>query len=88
MNDINVKYFGATWCAPCKVIKPLLNEIISETDLPLTVEFIDIDNDQEAVQQYGIRGIPTLIKVNENGDSVSFIVAPKTKKELLDWLEV
>jgi len=61
-----IKYFTATWCGPCKVFKPVMTEIASEGH---SVQFIDVDEQQNLAQQYGVRSIPSVV-IEENGVEV------------------
>ena len=60
--------FFAPWCAPCKMIAPLLNEVATEFD-GLKVVKIDADNAESVMRQFGIRGVPTLL-LFKNGEVV------------------
>lgn len=57
--------FYADWCGPCK----MLSRVIEDVKLPYPVEDINIDQDQDLAMKYGIRGVPTLVLVdNENNE--------------------
>jgi thioredoxin 1 len=58
--------FYATWCGPCKAMMPTINRL-SETAL-FEVEKIDVDENPDMASKYGIRGIPTLVFVNDAGE--------------------
>lgn len=65
--------FYADWCAPCKIVAPVLDEIAGKQQGKLLVVKLDTDHAPEISQRYGIRGIPTLIlfrKGNEVGRTV------------------
>ena len=53
--------YWAEWCAPCKAITPILDEIAEEYADKLKVVKLNIDESQQNPTKYGIRGIPTLI---------------------------
>lgn len=53
--------FSASWCGPCKS----LSTIMRGEDLGVPVEEIDIDENSELATQYGIRGVPTLVLIND-----------------------
>ena len=57
-------YFSANWCGPCKMVGPTL-EKVSQQGIP--VQKIDVDQDPELVSKYGVRNIPTILKVDNNG---------------------
>ena len=62
-----VKYFSATWCGPCKACKPIMQEVANEG---YSVEFIDVDQEQNKAVKYNVRSVPTTV-VEENGVEVS-----------------
>ena len=73
--------FTASWCQPCKMLAKTLEGI--PTDYP--IETIDIDENQELSIQYGVRGVPTLVML-ENDVEVKRIVGMQTEGFLKDWL--
>lgn len=70
--------FWAEWCGPCKVIGPILSELATQNDGKFTVAKINVDEEPELTQQYGIMSIPTM-KFFKDGQIVGEIVgaAPK-----------
>ena len=77
-----IKYFSATWCGPCKVFKPVMNEIAGEG---YHVEFIDVDNLSDLASKYNVRSVPTTV-IEENGIEVDRIVGSVPKQQVLDKL--
>ena len=73
--------FSADWCQPCKKLTEVFNNI--ETDIP--VESYDIDVNYEYASQFNIRGVPTLIMMDENIE-VKRKIGSMTKAELEVWL--
>ena len=57
--------FWATWCAPCRAIAPAIEELATQYKGKVKVAKIDIDNNQQVAEQYGIRSIPTLLDLQE-----------------------
>lgn len=53
--------FYADWCGPCKMMKPILEEVKGEMKDELTILKVDVDRNPEAAQSLGIQSIPTLI---------------------------
>ena len=77
--------FWAEWCGPCKQIGPVLDEIASEMQGKLTVTKVNIDNNPESPQRYGVRGIPTMI-LFKDGKPVATKVGSMPKTQLVEWL--
>ena len=73
--------FQADWCEPCKA----LTKIIEEIDTKIEIEVIDIDKEPLTTTKYGIRGVPTLVKIDENG-IVDRITGYKNKKQIEDFI--
>ena len=57
--------FWATWCPPCKIIAPFLDELSGEYEGRALVCKVDVDSNQSVAQTYGIRSIPTLLFIKD-----------------------
>ena len=79
--------FWAPWCAPCKIIAPILNEIAEEHSNKVTIAKVDVDQNKQISQKFNIRNIPTLI-IFKNGKEVKRIMGVKPKKFLLKELGI
>jgi thioredoxin 1 len=77
-----IKYFSATWCGPCKTFKPVMNEVAGEGH---SVQFIDIDRQQDLAAKYNVRSVPTVI-IEEGGVEVDRVVGMQTKLVMLERL--
>lgn len=60
--------FYATWCGPCKMIAPILEELAKEYDGKIVIYKIDTDKEKELASAFGIRSIPTLLFIPKSGD--------------------
>ncbi|MBR3689973.1 MAG: thioredoxin [Eggerthellaceae bacterium] len=77
--------FFATWCGPCRIIAPAIEEIAEEKAGELAVYKVDIDQSPELASRYGIRGVPTLM-VFEGGKPVGQIVGAQPKASILQMI--
>ncbi|MEV3962004.1 thioredoxin [Nocardia sp. NPDC050193] len=78
--------FWATWCGPCKMVAPVLEEIAGSHGEKLTVAKLDIDANPETARDYQVMSIPTMI-LFAGGKPVKQIVGAKGKAALLRELE-
>ena len=77
--------FWAEWCGPCKMIGPALEEIAAEFKGKLTVAKVNIDENPMTPNNYGVRGIPTLI-LFKDGKPVDTKVGALPKSALKQWI--
>ena len=76
--------FWATWCGPCRMIAPIVEEIAAENP-GITVGKVNVDEEMELAIQFGVVSIPMLV-VMENGEIVNKSVGYAPKAELLKLL--
>ena len=77
--------FWATWCPPCRVMSPILDELASARD-DIKIVSVDVDNEQELAVQYGVLGLPTFVLFH-NGAPVTSLVGARPKRRLESELE-
>ena len=77
-NKIVLVDFFATWCGPCRMIAPLIEQVAEEYDGKAVVAKVDIDEEQELATQYGIESIPTVI-LFKDGESINVEVGAHQK---------
>ena len=73
--------FYATWCGPCKMMGPVIEEIANEAN-NYKVGKVDVDENQELAMKYGIMSIPTIVII-EKGEVKAQLVGVRSKEEIL-----
>lgn len=75
--------FWAPWCAPCRAIAPVVEELAKEYQGKIKVVKLNVDDNPQTPQRYGVRGIPNLI-LFQGGNVREQIVGAVPKKRLVD----
>jgi thioredoxin 1 len=78
--------YWADWCAPCKMIAPLLDEIANDYAGKLKIAKIDIDKNRSVTERYKVRGIPTLM-LFKGGEPEATKVGAVSKSQLTIFLD-
>ncbi|HVL80352.1 MAG TPA: thioredoxin [Actinomycetota bacterium] len=78
--------FWAEWCAPCRQIAPILDEIATEQSDKLRIAKVDVDDNQAIPQRFGVMSIPTLILFKGGQEKVR-LVGSRGKEQLLREIE-
>ena len=78
--------FWAEWCGPCKMIAPILDEVAKDYGDKVQVAKINVDENQQVPDKFGIRGIPTLI-LFKNGQVAAQKVGALSKSQLTAFLD-
>jgi thioredoxin 1 len=77
--------YWAEWCGPCRQVAPVLEAIAAEHGDKIDIVKLNVDDNPEVTQRYGILNIPTL-GVFQNGQVVKELVGARSKSKLLDEL--
>jgi len=84
-NKVVLVDFWAAWCAPCRMMAPVLNEVAGELNGNAHVGKVNIEQYQSLAQQYHVSSIPTII-LFKNGKEVNRFVGVKSKDFLLNHI--
>lgn len=76
--------FWASWCGPCKMMSPIVDEIAKEAN-DKKIGKINIDEQPELAEQFGVMSIPTLM-LFKNGKAISEAVGVRPKQEIINML--
>lgn len=74
--------FSATWCGPCKMMAKIFDEI----ETSIEVQNVDVDENSELTKKYNIRGVPTLVMVDDDIE-IKRRVGVADASEIKNWLE-
>jgi len=77
--------FWAEWCAPCRMISPIVEELAKEYEGRLKVGQVNVDSEQQTAIKYGIRSIPTLM-LFKNGQAADQVIGVVPKTVLVEKL--
>jgi len=75
--------FWAEWCAPCRMVAPIIEQLAEEYKDNVVVGKIDVDENNEATTKYGIRNIPTILFIKK-GQVMDKIVGTADKRLFVD----
>ena len=78
--------FWASWCGPCKMLSPIIDEIASEDHEGLKVCKVNVDENQSLAMRYQVMSIPPLL-VFENGEVVKTSIGALTKDKVLEHVK-
>lgn len=75
-------FFHASWCAPCKKMKPIVQELADEGTMD--INFIDVDQEAMKAEDYSIESIPTLVLMSNQGEEKRG-TGFKTRQEIINF---
>ena len=78
--------FWATWCAPCRMVAPVIDELATEYEGKVNFAKLDVDQNPKTASKYSVMSIPTLI-IFKKGEPVSHVVGFRPKAELKQSLD-
>lgn len=87
MSKVTLIDFWAPWCGPCKIMDPIIDEVEKEMGDKLTVERVNVDENQPKSSQFGVMSIPTYVIIKD-GKEVGRKIGVTPKSELVKLLSV
>ena len=84
-NNLVLVDFYAEWCGPCKMLAPIISEIKEELKDKVYVIKVNVDEEEDLSNKFGIYSIPTLVLIKD-GKEIDRKVGYNTKQILVDWI--
>ena len=78
--------FWAAWCGPCRTVGPVVEELAGEYQGKVKIAKLNVDDNKQTPQKYGVKGIPTLM-LFKNGTVVDQVVGAVPKSRIQDMLD-
>jgi len=78
--------FWASWCGPCRMVGPIVDEIAGEVGASAKVGKVNVDEEQDLAQKFNVMSIPTLVVI-KNGKVVQSAVGVQPKQTILSMLK-
>lgn len=78
--------FWASWCGPCRMVSPIVDEVANELVGKAKVGKINVDEEQELARAFSVMSIPTLVVI-KNGKLVNQLVGVRSKQEIIEMIE-
>ena len=78
--------FWATWCGPCQIVAPVVEQLAQEYEGRLKVAKLDVDANQSTAMQFGVRSIPSILFF-KNGEKIDSVVGAVPKAYLVEKIE-
>ena len=76
-----ILYFTASWCGPCKALAPRMEKLASQ----INYRKIDVDSNQDMSIKYGVRNVPSLVLIDENGTELNRMVGVQPDQAILNF---
>ena len=78
--------FSATWCPPCRQLKPIFEKLAEEFKGRIDFVTVDVDENPELSQAYGVQSIPMMVFLNKDGQIQNTLIGFQTREQLLETI--
>lgn len=78
--------FWATWCGPCRMVGPIIEELAAEYEGKVVIGKCNVDDNEDLTMEYGIRNIPTILFF-KNGEVVDKLIGAQSKEKFVEKFE-
>ena len=85
-NKVVLVDFFATWCGPCRMLTPILEEVNEEANGRFEIVKVDVDESYDLAKKFGIMSVPTMICF-KNGEEMEKIVGLRNKENIIELIE-
>lgn len=85
MNKTVIK-FSATWCEPCKKLKPVFDKVVSKMNNVKAIE-IDVESEPNITSSYKLRSVPTILVTDDNDEVLAMKTGFMTEEQLTKFIE-
>jgi thioredoxin 1 len=82
----NFVVISATWCGPCKMLKPILEDL-RDTNPDFSYISLDADADSDTLKSLGVRSVPAVIRISKSHQEMSQSLGSKSRSQMLDFLK-
>lgn len=80
-------HFTATWCQPCKMMKPIVEQIVHERG-DLSYMAVDVDDDPQTASDYDVMSVPKFVLLGDDGTILAEVVGAMPRQKFLDHLNL
>ncbi|MCH9014682.1 MAG: thioredoxin [Gemmatimonadetes bacterium] len=85
-DGVAIVDFWATWCGPCQIIAPIIEQLAEDYDGRVKVAKLDVDSNQQTATKFNVRSIPAVL-IFKGGEHVDTVVGAVPKQLLVDKIE-
>jgi len=82
-NKMKILKFYAPWCGPCSALTMVIERVKDQINVP--IENVNIDDNMDLAVEYGVRGVPVMIMVDEDGAVVKRVSGTMNDEQVLDF---